>query len=122
MDNRVEILEQKIRASVQIPASLVNNVFLTTTGLGGVFLNYRSNTINRLAVENSRVQLTIMFNTTNERGGYAGEEVGFEVTRAWNIKPPRGIKAKKHYTEIVNKVNKWLRENERLLYSAIENK
>lgn len=122
MDNRVVQLESKIRQSILIPESLRNNCTITTTGLGGVFIVYCSNSSSRLDMDNSQVQLRISFDTTDGFGRYIGEEIGVEVTRAWGIKAMQGIKKKRHWQEVVAKVNKYLNDNEAYLYSCIVNK
>lgn len=122
MDNRVAQLEEMIRQSIIIPNSLLNNCRITTTGLGGVFIEFYSNTSDRLACENSKYQFRLMFDTTDGGGRFEGLDIGLEVTRAWNIKMMRGIKKKKPWQEVVKKVNDWLSKNEVSLYGLIENK
>lgn len=128
--NLVNQLEGRIRASIVIPPQLLNNVFISTTSLGGVFVNYRSNTSGALAMQNSKVQVTFMFHTTDGKGEYWGEFAELEVTRMWGLdqlkvhgaKPPRGIKQSKPYMKSVERLNKWLLDNVQYLYLAIENK
>lgn len=124
---KVREFEQKIRDSIKIPNELCNNLRLATTGLGGVFLDYNSDTTNSLAAINSKVLFSIMFNTTDGGGTYISDNCGFEISqergcKANGITLPRGIKKRVPYLEACLKINKFIKDNSKRMYELIENK
>ena len=122
MDLRLSMLETKIRTDVKIPISIKNNLIFKTTGLGGIFLHYACNSATPLKVLNSKVSFKLMFDTGDAFNRYEGDICGLEVMHQRGIKCLRGIKQKQPYEKVVEKVNKWLLENEEFLYASIENK
>lgn len=116
----VQSLEEAIRSSVRIPVSLSNNIRFRTTGLGGVFIEYKSDSRGGVASMNSTTQFTIMFITTDGAGRYTGDNIGVEMTHCINIKSMRGIKKLQPYEKVVAKVNKWLSDNESYLFNCIQ--
>jgi hypothetical protein len=118
----VELMHFELKRLIVIPPQLTNNIFYSTTGLGGLFLNYRSDTSSNLRSLNSKVQFTLYFNTTTNSGVFLGENIGFELTQKRNISNLRGVNKPIHYTKVVDKLNKWFQENTNFLYENIENK
>lgn len=114
-------LKQKIRDAIVIPPRLANNMAIATR-LGGVFLEYCSDTTNILTALNSRVQVKMHFPDTGRFGNYVGDVCGLAVIRAIGIKAPRNINKYDDYRKVIGKVNKWLDDNEEFLYYSIENK
>lgn len=115
-------LENAIRSSISIPAKLQNNCRITTTGMGGVFIEYYSDSSSNLNMLNSKVLWKMFFDTTGRFGSYNGDIVGVEMTQCRGIRAMRGVKTKKPWEDVVAKVNKWIAENEEFLYSSIVNK
>jgi hypothetical protein len=123
LENRQQIvnLHEAIKASIIIPPQLAGHLFYSTTGLGGLFLNYRSNTSSQLAMHNSKVHFCLYFHTTDGQGRFRGEDVGLEVSQKRNIVPLRGVNKPLHYSKVVDRVNKWVQENIHLLVLSLEN-
>lgn len=116
----VKLLEQAIRQLIVIPNGLENNIRFSTTGLGGVFIEYRSDSRGGVASMNSDTQFTIMFMNTDGFGHYIGDNIGVEMTYCRNIKSMRGIKKLQPYEKVVAKVNKWMQDNREYLISCIQ--
>jgi hypothetical protein len=123
LENRqmLENLHNMIKASIIIPPQLSRHLYYSTTGLGGLFLNYNSNTSSQLALYNSKVHFSLYFLTTDGQGRYRGEDIGLEVSKSRNIKPLRGVSKALPYSKVVDKLNKWLQENTSYLISSLEN-
>lgn len=122
MDQRVNILDQKIYSAIRIPPRLMNNIQITTTGLGGIFVAYYSNSTDYRSALNSKVLIKFSFPDTDGFGRYVGDACGLEVTQCRGVKRPRNILKYTDYLQVVEKVNKWFADNEEFLYNSIENK
>ena len=114
-------LEKAIASSIVIPPELRSHFIFSTTGLGGVFLEYYSNNSGGVNSLNSRVMFQVSFDTTDGAGRYIGDSVGMEIHRYRNIKPFRSVKTKLPYQQVVAKLNKWLVANKTFLMQAMEN-
>lgn len=122
MDIRIVQLEDVIRSNILIPQSLASNCKVTTTGMGGVFIEFYSNLASSLKARNSEVQFRIMFDTTLNNGKFEGTDIGVEMYTHRGIPAPlRAIKKKKPYAEVIIKVNRWLADNELYLFDHINN-
>ncbi len=113
-------LEVAIAKSIRIPNELQHNFMIRTTGLGGVFLEFYSDSTGGVNTMNSLTQFSISFDTTDGMGRYIGDNVGMERRRYRNIKPFRSIKKKQPYTDVVDKLNRWIEKNRQYLYNSIQ--
>lgn len=116
----VRALETKIASLIYVPIELKNNMKVSTTGLGGVFITYCSDSRGGVHSLNSNVTFKINFDTSDNYGEYIGDDVGLEMRIYRGIKPMRAIKKKQHYNKVIDKFNKWLMENQEFLISSIQ--
>lgn len=120
--------EDRIRKEIKIPDELRNNLVLGTTSLGGVFLQFASDTRNNLTVLNSKYTFKIFFTTNAKFNVYVDDTTGLDVLISNKFKGVegfkilRGMNVRKDYKIVTKKVNDWMNSNRKVLYSVIENK
>lgn len=111
----LQALDNEVFNMILIPMSLINNIELSSSGMGGVVLKYRSDSRGGVNASNSGIRFNVYFDTTDEFGRYIGDDIGIQMSSYRGIKPMRAINKKIHYTKVVDKFNKWIRDNEKFL-------
>lgn len=114
--------EQLIMNELIIPEFLRANMRFSTTGIGGLFLEYASNNKGGVATLNSKVSFKISFDTcTKHNTMYPMNLAGCEMYRTHNIRAMMSILQPVNYMEVVKRVNNWIYKNKALLANSIEN-
>ena len=111
--------------NIVIPRSIQSNCKLSVTGLGGTFLEFWSNNKGGIMTMNSKVMFSIYF-VDSDKYNRPCNLWGMDFNRQRGlsligVKPLRGVKKPIKPIKIIQKVNKYLADNERALFSAIEN-
>ncbi|MNL91258.1 hypothetical protein D3C81_09890 [compost metagenome] len=125
---KLQEFEDRIRKEIKIPDELRNNLVLGTTSLGGVFLQFASDTRNNLTVLNSAYTFKIFFTVNAKFNIYVDDTTGLDVIISNKLKGVvgfknlRGMTIRKDYRVVTKKVNDWMNTNRKVLYSVIENK